>query len=152
MIASKYAVAGVQILVLIVTSIVAALSDDIVSPLEGWQIAAIAVAAFGQYGVNLLDKGWAALGKFLVTLAGAAVAAIIPLVDVANGGQGFTGSSILIIVLAVANAALTAWGVDIRLDGVKAALADPKVSDDKVFQLDPGAYRVVSTQASRALG
>lgn len=153
MIASKYAVAGVQILVLIITSIVAALGvDNVVTPVEGWQVGAIAVGAVGQYAVPLLEKQWAALGKFLVTLAAAAITAIVPIIDTVNGGPGFTGASILIVVLAVANAALTAWGVDVRLDGVRAAIADPKVSDEKVFQLDPAAYRIIKTEASGALG
>jgi hypothetical protein len=150
-IASKYAVAGVQTLVLVLTALMAALTDDVVTTAEWLQLAAVVVTGISVYVVKLLESGWAAAAKFIVALAGAGLSAAIPIVDTVAGGPGWSAGSVLIVVLAVANAALTAWGVDVRLDAVKEAIADPQISDRKVATLDPTAYRIVKTEVTGAL-
>lgn len=143
MIPSKYVVALIQVVTIIVTSLIAANADNTVSLVEVLQIAAIVVGAIITYWAKLLEKGWAAGLKFAGAVLGAAIAAAIPIVDVANGGPGWTASAALIVLLAALNAALTAWGVDLRLDEVKAQLADPSVDNAKVRAADAPAYAIV---------
>lgn len=143
MIPSKYIVALVQVVTIVVTSLIAANADNTVSLVEVLQIAAIVVGAIITYWAKLLTNGWAAGLKFAGAVLGAAIAAAIPIVDVANGGPGWTASAALIVLLAALNAALTAWGVDLRLDEVKAQLADPTVDNAKVRAADGPAYAVV---------
>jgi hypothetical protein len=144
MILSKYAVAIVQVVTLIVASLVAAQSGDgVVTDVEAWQIAALGAGGVATYLVPLLEKGWAALLKFVTALVAAGVAALVPIIDTANGGPGWSGSAWLIVILAILNAALTAAGVSVRTDAVKAALASPDVSDRIPVSVDGKAVKVV---------
>jgi len=148
---NKYVVALVQVLTIIVTALVAAQSDAEVTTVELWQIGALFVGGVVTYFVPLLQNGWAATLKFVATLAAAAITAIIPIVDTANGGPGWSFSAILIVILAVLNAALTAWGVEVRLDAVKAELVAPDVSNKVPEAVDPTATAIVLS-STRAVG
>ncbi len=150
MIPSKYAVVVVQIITIIVTSMLAALQDDILSTVEAWQIAGIGVGSISAYLVPLLKNVWAAALKFSAAVAGAALAAVPPIVDTANGGSGWTGTAVLIVILAGLNAALTAWGVTVRLDAAKEAIADPRQANATIIASDPQAVRVVAPEAMDA--
>jgi len=153
MILSKYAVAIIQILTLVVTSLVAAQSGDgKITNVEVWQIGALAVGAVVTYLVPLLEKGWAGILKFAAALVTAGVAALVPIIDTANGGPGWSGSAWLIVILAVLNAALTALGVSVRTDAVKAALAAPEVSDKVPVAVDPSAVKAVAHQDFKGVG
>lgn len=148
MILSKYAVAAIQVVTIIVTSLVASLADNTLTIAEVWQIAVIGVGAIGSVVVPLLEKGPAGLLKFLLAIAGAIAAAVVPIVDTANGGAGWTASAFLIVLLAGLNAALTALGVSVRLDSAKEALASPDVSDRVPVAVDGKAVQVVLAQGS----
>lgn len=150
MLLGKYAVPLIQIVTIIVTSLVSANADGLVSLVEALQIGAIGIGGIVAYFVPLLENGWAATLKFIAVLAGAAIAAIIPIVDTANGGAGWSGSALLVVILAVLNAALTALGVTVRLDAAKEALESPDVSDRIPIAVDGKAVRVVL--ASGTLG
>lgn len=146
MILSKYAVAAIQTVTLIVAALVAALGDDILTTVEIWQVVVIGIGAVGTMFVPLLEKGWAGLLKFVVAVAGAIASAVVPIIDTANGGPGWKGTAILIVALAGLNAALTALGVQARLDAVKAQLAAPEVSDKVPAAVDQEAAKVVVKQ------
>ena len=152
MILGKYAVAIIQVVTLIVTALVAALSDNKVSDVELWQLIALGVGAVVTYLAPLLEKGWAALLKFLAALVAAGVAALIPIIDTANGGPGWSGTAALIVLLAILNAALTAAGVSIRTDAVTEALVKPNVANAVPQAVDPAAVRVVEAHGIRAVG
>lgn len=143
MVLNKYAVAIIQILTVAVTALVAAQSDGLLEPVEVWQVAGIAVGGVAAYFVPLLENGWAATLKFVATLVGAGIAAVVPIIDTANGGPGWSASAILIVLLAVLNAALTALGVTVRLESAKAALAAQDVSDQVPVAVDGKAVKVV---------
>jgi hypothetical protein len=160
MILSKYAVAAIQVVTVIVTSMVASLADNTLTTAEVWQIAVIGIGAIGSVVVPLLEKGPAGLLKFALAVAGAIAAAIVPVVDTANGGAGWTASAFLIVLLAGLNAALTALGVSVRMDAVKEALASPDISDRATVAVDQPAVKVavahgadvVSAPAADAVG
>lgn len=143
MILSKYAVALIQTVTVVITALVAALGDDVLTNVEIWQIVVIAIGAVGTMFVPLLEKGWAGTAKFVLAVLGAIAAAVIPIIDTANGGPGWSGTAILIVALAGLNAALTALGVSVRLDAVKEALAAPEVSDKVPVAVDPQAVKAV---------
>lgn len=143
MILSKYAVAAIQTATIIVAALVAALGDDILTHVETWQVVVIAVGAIATIWVPLSGKGWAGILKLGTAVLGAAASAVIPIIDTANGGTGWRGSAILIVALAGLNAALTALGVQARLDSMKAALASPDVSDSTAVAVDRKAAEIV---------
>jgi hypothetical protein len=148
MILSKYAVAAIQTATLIVTALVAALNDDILTAVESWQIVVIAIGSITAIWVPLSEKGWAGILKFGATVLGAAASAVVPIIDTANGGPGWNGTALLIVVLAGLNAALTALGVQARLDSAKAALVAPDVSDRVPATIDGKAVKVVLASGS----
>lgn len=146
MILSKYAVAAIQTVTLIVTALVAALGDDILTAVESWQIVVIGIGAIASIWVPLTEKVWAGALKFGAAVLGAAASAVIPIIDTANGGPGWSGTAILIVVLAGLNAALTALGVQARLDSTKAQLAAADISDRVPVAVDGKAVKVVLAQ------
>lgn len=90
----------------------------------------------------LLQGGWAAALKILGSVAAAVFAAIPPIIDVANGGPGWTAETISTVVFTGVLALATQFGVDFRVDAMKKALVDPAIDNTEVYVLDPGAYRV----------
>ncbi|QDZ15770.1 hypothetical protein [Humibacter ginsenosidimutans] len=108
--AQKYASAVILFLSVAVTP----LSALLVGPFSWtavWQYVALLLAAVGSYLIPLLPKGWQGAGKTSVAVAGAVVAALIPV---------WTGTwdraTILVIVMAVVQAIGTEFGVQIRTD------------------------------------
>ena len=146
MIFGKYAVAAIQTATIIVAALVAALGDNILTDVELWQVVVLAIGAVATIWVPLTEKVWAGALKLLTSVLGAAASAVIPIIDTANGGPGWRGTAILIVALAGLNAALTALGVQVRLDSVKAALASPDVSDRVPATVDSKATKVVMTK------
>lgn len=108
--AQKYASAIILFLSVAVTP----LSALLVGPVTWtavWQYVALLLAAVGSYLIPLLPKGWQGAGKTGIAIAGAVVAALIPV---------WTGTwdraTILVLVMAVVQAVGTELGVQIRTD------------------------------------
>lgn len=103
-----------------------------VTATEGWQFAGLVAASVASIGVPLLEGKWAAGLKVAMAVLGAAFAALVPL---ATGG--YTPDAWVVVGLAVLNAAAVQLGVGIRADSAAAALADPKVPNAVIAQVDP---------------
>lgn len=131
MILNKYIVALLQVLLLFVAAFQAALTGGI-EPVEAWQLAGLLIGAIVTYYVPVLATKWAAALKVFGAILGAAIAAIVPLV-----GGVWGASAVTIVVLAIINALATQFGVDIRLDSAKQALASPEVSTAAAVAVDP---------------
>ena len=140
---NKYAVGLLQVAIILVTSLGAALSDNDLTPVEAFQVGALVIGAVVSVFVPLLQGAWAAGLKVGGAALGAVLAAIVPIIDTANGGPGWTASAIMIVVLAGLNALATQLGVDVRIDSVKAQLAAPEVSDRVPVAVDKPAVDIV---------
>lgn len=134
---NKYATAILQFVLILVASVQAALTDG-VSTVEVWQLAAIGVANVGTYFVPLLKTNWVGLGKTGVAVAGAIIAAIIPIAL-----DAWTTESFLLVVLAGLNALAAQAGVGIRVDSTAAQIADPTVANVVPETVDAAATEVV---------
>ncbi|AVR56903.1 membrane protein [Microbacterium phage Triscuit] len=139
MVLNKYLVALLQVLLLFVAALQAALTDGQFTLTEGWQLAGLFVGAVVTYYMKVLDAGWAAALKVGGAVLGAFIAAVIPFLT-----GGWTPESIAIVALAVINALATQFGVDMRVDSGKEVLADPTQSDAKVAAVDPGIVTVAA--------
>ena len=113
---SKFLVAFIQLAVLVIAALQAAMEDGLTA-VEAWQIGAVLAGAVVTYFVPLLQGGWAAALKVAGAVIGAVIAAIIPLV----AGE-WTMSAILIVVLAGLNALATQIGVDVRVQAAAKAV------------------------------
>jgi hypothetical protein len=147
---NKYAVGLLQVAIILVTSLGAALSDNDLTAVEAFQVGALVIGAVVSVFVPLLQGPWAAGLKVGGAALGAVLAAIVPIVDTNNGGPGWTASAIMIVVLAGLNALATQLGVDVRIDSVKAQLAAPEVSDRVPVAVDKPAVDVVVAHAGPA--
>lgn len=137
MVVNKWFVALMQFVVALIASLQVVRGDGIVTVEEQWQFGGVIVSTVGVVFLPLLKNGYHAGLKVAVALAGALVAAAIPLVN-----QSWTFDSTLIVGLAVVNAALVHFGVQARVDGVKEVLADSKQDDQKVIAVDPTAVEI----------
>lgn len=140
---NKYATAILQFVLILVASVQAALTDG-VSTVEVWQLAAIGVANVGTYFVPLLKTNWVGLGKTGVAVAGAIIAAIIPIAL-----DAWTTESFLLVVLAGLNALAAQAGVGIRVDSASAAVASPDVPNIVVAAVDNDAALAVAESVAR---
>ena len=102
-----------------------------------WQLVGVVVGAAFTVGLPLTQGRWAAALKVLSALVAAAITAIIPLAL----GQ-WNIDTILVVVMAVVNAAVVQFGVDARIDGVKAAITNSYKDNHSVYTLDPAAYSI----------
>lgn len=142
MIASKYAVAFIQVAVVFVTALSASITDNVLSLVEALQVGGILLGSVVTVFLPLLSSGYAGLLKVLGAVGGAVITAVIPIVDTLNGGPGWTTSSIIIVVLAALNALATHVGVDVRIDAAKEALADTSTANAVPEAVDPTAVTV----------
>lgn len=136
MVLNKWFVALLQFVVTVIAYL-QVIRVDGVTHVEQWQFVAVAVSTVGVVFLPLLEGKFHAALKVGIALAGALVAAVIPLL---NGEWTF--DSTLIVGLAVINALLVHFGVQARVDGVKAVLADPSQSDAKAIAVDPAVVRI----------
>lgn len=134
---NKYAVAALQLAILMIAALQAALAEGL-SIIEVWQLVALFVTNLGVYLVPLLTGVWAAGLKVAVAVVGAAVTAIIPLVNGYWNAEAF-----IIVLLAAASAFAAQFGVALRLTSVASVLAAPEVSSASVQATDPKAVQVV---------
>ncbi|MEG2887208.1 MAG: hypothetical protein RR853_08795, partial [Aurantimicrobium sp.] len=105
MILNKYAVALLQVLLLFVAALQAALTDGEMSLTESFQLAGLLVGAIVTYFTKVLTTGWAARLKVGGALIGAVIAAIVPFLT-----SGWTAEAAAIVVLAGINALATQFG------------------------------------------
>lgn len=147
MISSKYAVAFIQVAVIFVTALAAAITDNVLSTVEAFQVGGILLGAAVSVFAPLLTTGYAGLLKLLGAVGGAVIAAVIPIIDSANGGAGWSASAIIIVILAGLNALATHVGVDVRIDAAKQALVSPEVNNIVPEVVDP-----VATDIARQRG
>lgn len=139
MIVSKYLTGFIQVVILILGALLAALEDGL-TLVEALQLVALGVGAIVTYWAPLLDKGWAAALKVLGAVIGAVIAALIPLL----AGE-WNASSTIIVVLAAINALATQLGVDVRVDAAKETLGK-HVYVDSISVVDRPAAVVALTQ------
>jgi hypothetical protein len=137
MVLNKWAVALLQLVFVAVTAL-QVLREDGVTVTETWQFVALVVASGAAVFVPLLKGTWHAALKVIAALLGAAFAAVIPIAT-----QDWTLDTVIIIIVAVANAAMIQFGVDARLDGVKEIIADPTLANRPVAVVDPAATAIV---------
>lgn len=134
---NKYTAALLQFVLVLVTSAQASLSGGL-DTIEIWQLVALAVASVGTFFLPLVSGPWAGALKTGVAIAGAVVAAIIPLVNgVWNAESG------IIVLLAALNALASQIGVSVRLDDVRAQLASPQINNVIPFSVDPKAAQII---------
>lgn len=138
---SKYMTAFLTLAVVVIAGLQSALVGGI-SEVEAWQFAGLVVGGVVTYIAPLLKTGWTAAVKVIGAVVGAVLAAIPPIVDTTLGGPGFTGETIVMLIFTGVVALAVQFGVDIRVDSVKKAIADPTVENSEVYVLDPSAYRV----------
>ena len=143
MILNKYAVALLQVLLLFVAALQAALTDGLITPTEYWQLAGLFVGAVVTYYVRILDSGWAGALKVAGAVLGALIAAVIPFLT-----TGWTPESVAIVALAVINALATQFGVDMRVDSSKEIILDPSKSNLAVSEVDPKAAAAAESSMS----
>ena len=143
MILNKYLVALLQVLLLFVAALQASLTDGLITPTEYWQLAGLFVGAVVTYYAKILDAGWAGALKVAGAVLGALIAAVIPFLT-----TGWTPESITIVVLAVINALATQFGVDMRVDSAKQVLADTRVDDVAITEVDPRSVAAAETSMS----
>lgn len=134
MILNKYLVALLQVLLLFVAALQAALTDGLITPTEYWQLAGLFVGAVVTYYARILEKGWAAGLKVAGAVLGALIAAVIPFLT-----SGWTPEAAAIVALAVINALATQFGVDMRVDSAKEVLADQDLDTRAITEVDPTA-------------
>lgn len=139
MVLNKYLVALLQVLLLFVAALQAALTDGQLTITEGWQLAGLFVGAVVTYYAKILETGWAGALKVSGAILGAFIAAVIPFLT-----TGWTAESVAIVALAVINALATQFGVDMRIDSTKQVLADPNQADNVVMTVDPAAVPVAA--------
>lgn len=144
LIPSKYTTAILTLAIVVIAGFQSALVGGI-SEVEAFQFAALVVGAVVTYFAPLLISSWAAALKVLGAVAGAVLAAVPPIIDTANGGQGFTPEAIVMLIFAGIMALAAQFGVDVRIDSTAKAIANPAVSNDEVYVIDPKAYDVVDS-------
>ena len=141
---NKYTVAILQLVILMIAALQAALAEGL-SVIEVWQLVGLFLANVGVYIVKVLPGAWAAGLKVGVAVAGAAVTAIIPLVN------GYWNAEAFIIVLLAAVSAFAAqFGVDIRVDTQKDAIVSPVQSTAAAAAVDPSAAEAAENQLAAA--
>lgn len=138
MVLNKYLVALLQVLLLFVAALQAALTDGQFTLTEAFQLAGLFVGAVVTYYMKVLSTGWAARLKVGGAVLGAVIAAVIPFLT-----GGWTAESIAIVALAGINALATQFGVDMRVDSTAEVLADPGQSNAAILQVDPAAVAIV---------
>lgn len=133
---NKYAVGLLQVAIIAVTALQAAVALGW-SLTAAFQLAGLIIGAIVSVFVPLLEGRWAAGLKVGGAVLGALIAAIIPFVT-----DGWSPGAIVIVVLAGLNALATQLGVDIRIDSAVQALGDPSVPNASVEAVDPAAVRI----------
>lgn len=142
MILNKYMVGLLQVLIISVTALQAAIADGLTET-EVWQLSGLVVGAIVSVYVPLTKGAWAGALKVGGALAGALIAAVVPFLM-----EGWTPAAAVIVTLAVLNALATQIGVNVRVDGAREGLADPSVSNQSVIAVDPDAARIAERRAS----
>lgn len=148
MILNRWGVAILQFVIFILTTYTVFNADNVVTYVELWQFGGLFVAQVGVLIVPLTTGGYKAILKVSVAAGGALFTAIVAIVDTGNGGPGWTSGSIIVVLLAVANAVAVHFGVDARLDGLREAFADPKTSSASVAAADPGGTKALTGSAA----
>jgi drug/metabolite transporter (DMT)-like permease len=138
MVLNKYLVALLQVLLLFLAALQAAVTDGELTVTEAWQLAGLFVGAVVTYYAKILDTGWAAMLKVSGAAIGALIAAAIPFLT-----TGWDASAVAIVAFGVINALATQFGVDIRVDSTAEVLADPGQSNAAILQVDPAAVAIV---------
>lgn len=143
---NKYMVGLLQVVLISVTALQAALADGVTAT-EAWQLAALIVGAVVSVFVPLLEKGWAGALKVGGAVLGALLAAIVPF---ATGG--WSAEALVIVALAGLNALATQLGVSIRVDSAKekvAAQPEYTVSEPRPIDVvDPAAVVIAQHQGA----
>lgn len=108
-----YAVAVIQVTVVLATALVGALGQGL-TPAETAQVALVAAGAVAAYLVPLAPKAWRGAFKTGVTILTTILAAIAPVV--VDGG--WTAQNWVLVVMAGIGALGTEVGVKMRVDAV----------------------------------
>lgn len=140
MILNKYLVALLQVAVLFLAALQAALVNGLTET-EAWQVAGLLVGAIVTYYVPILKGPWAAGLKVGGAALGAVIAAIVPLL----GGWDNLFANLTIILIALVNALATQFGVDVRIDSAKRVLANPDVRSSVAWAVDQPAAIVADS-------
>jgi hypothetical protein len=147
MILNKYMVGLLQVVLISITALQAAMAGGVTAT-EAWQLAGLVVGAIVSVFVPLLQGPWAGGLKVGGAILGAIIAAVVPF---AVGG--WNADALVIVILAGLNALATQLGVSVRIDSVKEKLAPTIVVEEKGFEgstvaarvevVDPGAVKAL---------
>lgn len=137
MVLNKWAVPILQLAFVVFTALQVLRGDQ--TPTGLVTFIGVTVGAVFTVYLPLTTGRWAAALKVLSAVFGALIAALMPLVT-----QTWTIDSWIILALAIVNALVVQFGVDARLDGVSAAIADPAIPDSVIAKADPAAYRLAA--------
>lgn len=142
---NKYLAGLLTLAITVLTAAVAIPVEAWRDPATVWQFAGLVVSTIVTTFLPLSKGRWAAAIKVIGSLAASIVANVVAFLT--SGGEwGIT--QWMLLGLAVLLALAAELGVQIRLDGTKAALADPTVSDAAVVAVDKPAARVIAAKAS----
>lgn len=109
MVLNKFAAALLQLAVLVLGAVQAALIDGITAT-EVWQLIALGAGAAGTFFLPIVDDAkWKGVLKTGSAVAAAVAAAVVPLV-----GGAFDANAMIIVVLAFINALAVETGVQMR--------------------------------------
>jgi hypothetical protein len=142
--AHKYLVAFLQVAFVVLTSLLTVLAKGPVTATDIWQLVGVGVAALLSVVLPLLSTKQAAVLKVIGAVVGAIIAAAAPILI----PGGWSGTNVIIVILAALNAFFVSVGVDVRVDSVAKALADPEVDNTVVTALDPKAAKAAYARAA----
>ena len=142
---SKYLTALLTITLLTLAAFQAAVVGGL-TVVEGLQLLALFIGAVVTYFAPLTTGSWPALFKVLGAVIGAALVAIISVINGAvEGVPVWNAETIALVAFAAVSALATQFGVDQRVDAVKAAIAAPEVTEHEIQVVDPKAAAVART-------
>jgi len=137
-IANKFQAAILGAILTLVFAVQTAMTGGF-TEVEAWNFGALAAGVVVTYIAPLLAIKWAAVLKIGGAVLAAVFIAIVAVVDVNNGGQGWNAETSVAVVFAGLNALAAAVGVAQRVTEVKANLADPAVDNAQVVVADAKA-------------
>lgn len=137
MVLNKWAVALLQLVFVAITAL-QVYREGGLTETEAWQFGALVISAAAAVYLKLLKGGWHQALKVSAAIAGAVIAAIIPIVN-----DTWTLDTWILIILAALNALVIHFGVNARIDGVEQVLADPSLANRPVAVVDPTVTEIV---------
>lgn len=146
---AKYAPALMPLAIALVAGLQVMLADNIATPKEAWQFAALAAGAFVTWAVPLLKTQFAALLKILANVVAAAAVIFIDMLN--NGEIVWDFATITFVVLGLLQAFAAQLGVGVRLDAQKAVIdsrSNPGVPN--ITSVDKPALQVVAAKTGES--